>query len=53
MSALGDRVEAWRPVLAELLPKELQRLDKAGQLKTDRDIRDAWMELAIGLKAVK
>lgn len=48
-----ERVKEWLPVLGVALAKELQRLDGAGKLGSDKALGAAWFELGVGLKAVK
>lgn len=52
--ALGstEMIAAWKPFGATL-EKELARLHAADELRVASDYKDAWLEIALGLEAVK
>jgi hypothetical protein len=47
---LGDRIDAWAPIL-EKIGKELLKKAQAGELMTPEDHKRVWMEVAEGLRA--
>ena len=49
-AALGDRIDAWKPILNKV-GAALQKLAETGALTTPEDHRKVWLDIAAGLRS--